>query len=116
MLAYHIWYRLLSISSTIFARQSWTPARYVVLVFEDRPTDQPTDLGIEAPSRSLEINFLTQAQNGTCFQEEAASASVCVPTLGAPECSAVTLKGVEVVEKEKCLSITRTVCTEGEGE
>ena len=50
------------------------------------------------------------------LQEEKASARVCVPTLGAPECSPVTLKGVEVVEREKCLSITRTVCTQGEGE
>ena len=54
--------------------------------------------------------------NNTVLQEEKASATVCVPSLGAPECSPVSLKGVEVVEKEKCLSITRTVCTEGEGE
>jgi len=58
----------------------------------------------------------SQASHNCTIQEERASASVCVPTLGAPECSPVTLKGVEVVEKEKCLSITRTVCTEGEEE
>jgi len=57
-----------------------------------------------------------QETHNCSIQEEKATVSVCVPTLGAPECSPVTLKGVEVVEKEKCLSITRTVCTEGEEE
>jgi len=57
-----------------------------------------------------------QESHNCSIQEEKASATVCVPSLGAPECSPVSLKGVEVVEKEKCLSITRTVCTEGEEE
>jgi len=47
------------------------------------------------------------------IQEQVNSATVCVPTLGEPECSPVTLKGVQVAESEKCLSITRTVCAEG---
>merc|ERR1719347_1322022 len=57
-----------------------------------------------------------QESHNCSIQEEKASATVCVPSLGSPECSPVSLKGVEVVEKEKCLSITRTVCTEGEEE
>merc|ERR1719206_1737981 len=57
-----------------------------------------------------------QESHNCSIQEEKASATVCVPSLGAPECSPVSLKGVEVGEKEKCLSITRTVCTEGEEE
>merc|ERR1740137_436708 len=56
-----------------------------------------------------------QASHNCSIKEEKASVSVCVPSLGSPECTPVTLKGVEVVEKEKCLSITRTVCTEGQG-
>merc|ERR1719483_1694365 len=58
----------------------------------------------------------SQASHNCSIQEEKASVSVCVPSLGSPECSPVTLKGVEVVQKEKCLSITRTVCTEGQEE
>merc|ERR1719431_1022990 len=54
-----------------------------------------------------------QASQNCTIVEKTNPATVCVPKLGEPVCSPVTLKGVEVGEGEKCLSITRTVCTEG---
>lgn len=49
-------------------------------------------------------------------KEEKTVAMICLPELGAPQCGPVTLKGVDIRETEKCLPITRTVCTEGVGQ
>merc|ERR1719228_2636050 len=46
-----------------------------------------------------------QESHNCSIQEEKTTATVCVPSLGSPECSPVTLKGVEVVEKTSA-----TVC------
>ena len=42
------------------------------------------------------------------------NAEVCTPGLDV-QCAPVTLKGVKVASRQKCLDITRTVCTEAVG-
>ena len=41
-------------------------------------------------------------------------AEVCTPGLNV-ECGPVTLKGTKIGSRQKCLDITRTVCSEGVG-
>ena len=41
---------------------------------------------------------------------------ICLPELAQPQCESVSLRGVKMSQKEKCLPITRTVCTEATGE
>ena len=48
-------------------------------------------------------------------QYDRLTAEVCVPKLGSPQCSPVTVKGVGTTTREKCLQVTRTVCTQAEG-
>ena len=41
-------------------------------------------------------------------------AEVCTPGLNV-ECGPVTLKGTKIGSRQKCVDITRTVCSEGVG-
>ena len=50
------------------------------------------------------------------FQYDKQRAQICLPKLGKPQCSQVTVKGVGTSTAEKCLQITRTVCTQTEGQ
>ena len=50
------------------------------------------------------------------LQYDKQTAQICLPKLGRPQCSPVTVKGVGATTAEKCLQITRTVCTQSEGE
>jgi len=59
--------------------------------------------------------YQPKEQSHACsIKEETSYAELCLPSLGQPKCSPVTLKGVQVQEKDKCVSISRTVCTVGE--
>ena len=50
------------------------------------------------------------------LKEEKTVAMICLPELGQPQCEPVSLQGVKIAETEKCLPITRTVCTEATGQ
>ena len=50
------------------------------------------------------------------MQYDKKTAQICLPKLGKPQCSQVAVKGVGTTTAEKCLQITRTVCTQAEGE
>ena len=49
-------------------------------------------------------------------KEEKTVAMICLPELGQPQCEPVSLQGVKIAETEKCLPVTRTVCTEDTGQ
>ena len=49
------------------------------------------------------------------LKEEKTVAMICLPQLGQPQCEPVSLQGVKIAEREKCLPVSRTVCTEGTG-
>ena len=49
-------------------------------------------------------------------KEEKSVAMICLPELGSPQCGPVKLQAVQITQTEKCLPITRTVCTEGVGQ
>jgi len=69
-----------------------------------------------APSYPAPSYHQAQPTHNCTIQEETLEAQVCVPALANPKCSPVSLKGVKVGEEEKCVSITRTVCTVGQEE
>ena len=48
------------------------------------------------------------------FQDEVVHAEVCTPGLDV-QCGPVTLKGTKIGSRQKCVDITRTVCSEGVG-
>ena len=56
------------------------------------------------------------SKNLFLFQYDKKTAQICLPKLGRPQCSQVAVKGVGTTTAEKCLQITRTVCTQSEGE
>ena len=65
---------------------------------------QPSYSGASGPSHKCEL------------KEEKTVAMICLPELGQPQCESVSLQGVKIAETEKCLPITRTICTEATGQ
>jgi len=63
------------------------------------------------PAPSYPAPSKQEATHNCNITHETSQAEVCVPSLGEPQCGPVTLKGIQVGEKEKCLSITKSVCT-----
>ena len=69
-----------------------------------KPAPAPSYGGAPEPSHKCEL------------KDEKTVAMICLPELGQPQCESVSLQGVKIAETEKCLPITRTVCTEATGQ
>ena len=48
------------------------------------------------------------------YQDEILQAEICTPTYTS-SCGPFKVKGTKLGEKEKCVTVTRTVCTQGKG-
>ena len=64
--------------------------------------------------RAKIVGHLVQTKLFLWLKDETVVAEVCTPSL-VPRCEPVMLAGTKVTEKEKCLQITRTVCTQTTG-